>query len=134
MTIHAGARALIVLFALIANTLYADEKLWLDGTVVAVGHVASDSGTSVPSATIVLRDPGNSDPASREQIWVVTAGAYLAKTMVELKEGALFKAYRTGETSRIYGYVVVKYADKKGRDKGDFHLILKALGKEDIPH
>ena len=123
------ANALIVL-ALVP--CYA-SKAWLDGKVVAVGHV-SDSGRQIPTATIVLYDPDNANPLARRQVWAIATTAQLArKTRVNLIVGMALKAYVAGETGHYYGYVVIRYTDDKGRAKGESHAIMQALGQEDIP-
>ena len=126
----------IALLAILAGPVSANSKAiaWLDGKVVAVGHVSNDDGQEIPTATIVLYDPGNSNPLARQQVWVVTSDAYLArKTRVDLTVGTSFKAYRSGETSSIYGFLVVRYVDDKGREKSELHPILNALSVNDIP-
>jgi hypothetical protein len=110
-----------------------DEKAWLDGRVIEMGHVAGQGGHQVSTATVVIYDPGNASPLARKQVWVITADAYIAKTVVPLSVGTSFKAYRTGETSQILGFIVVRYLDKKGREKGDDHLIIDNLSAENVP-
>jgi hypothetical protein len=129
-----SAYVLLILIGILPATA-KDNKAWLDGEVTAVGHVAGNNGHQVQTATVVLYDPGNSNPLARKQVWVITAEAYLAgKTMVPLSVGTPIKAYQTGETSLIYGYIVIRYLDKKGREKGDFHLIVDALSPEEIAY
>ncbi len=126
----------IALLAIFAGPVTANNKAiaWLDGKVVALGHVSNNNGQEIPTATIVLYDPGNANPLAQQQVWVVTSDAYLArKTRVDLTVGTSFKAYRSGETSSIYGFLIVRYVDDKGREKSELHPILNALSVNDIP-
>src|SRR5437762_6710881 len=108
--------ALLTIFATPAIAKNND-KAWLDGKVVAIGHVSNDDGQQIPAATIVLYDPGNSEPLARQQVWAITSDAYYArKTRVNLSVGTSFKAYRTGETRSIYGFLVIRYLDDKGHE------------------
>jgi hypothetical protein len=124
---------LFVLAALVF-TANADDKVWLDGKVVAVGHVAANNGHQVPTATVALYDPGNSNPLARKQVWVISMEATFAqKTLAKLTVGSAFKAYRTGETRAVYGSLAVRYLDDKGRERSELHTIAQALGPEDAP-
>ena len=109
-----------------------NQKAWLDAKVVAVGHV-SNNGQQIPTATIVLLDPENSNPLARKQVLVVTLQAYSSKTHVSLDVGTLFKAYRGIETARAYGFLVVRFVDDKGHEKSEFHLIMQELSANDVP-
>ena len=119
----------------LAATAKSIEKAWLDGKVVSIGHVSGDNGHQISTATIVLYDPGNANPLARQQVWAITtATAFLArKTRVNLSVGSSFRAYRSGETTQSYGYLVIRYLDEKGREKSESHAIVQALGVEDIP-
>jgi hypothetical protein len=129
-----------ILALLLGMTVFAtpsiarhNDTAWLDAKVVAVGHVSSGDGRQIQSATIVLYDPGNAEPLAQQQVWAITSDAFSGRTKVNLSVGTKFKAYRTGETSRIYGFLVVQYVDSKGHEKSELHPILRALGQEDLP-
>jgi hypothetical protein len=109
-----------------------NDKAWLDAKVVAIGHVSSN-GTETPTATIVLFDPGNANPLARQQAWAITLQAAYSRTKVNLSVGTSFKAYRTGETGAIYGFLAIRFVDDKGREKEELHPIVTALDLRDIP-
>ena len=129
-----------LILAYFAGPAFAKDnaKAWLDGKVVAVGHVTSssfpNSGEQIPTATVLLLDPENANPFARQQVWVITTEALASRTAhVDLSVGVSLKAYRAGETSRFYGSLVIQYVDDKGREKGEWHPIVQALDVSDLP-
>jgi hypothetical protein len=124
------AFVLTVILAMALPAIAKDDRSWLDGHVASLGHTAGTNGHDIPTATVVLYDPGNSLPLARKQVWMITANAYpQAKTIVPLRAGDSFKAYIAGANE----YFVIRYLDKKGRVKGESHLIFLALGSHDAP-
>lgn len=125
--------ALVLCIGVLLESGFAKDKpAWLDGKVVAVGHVAAADGHQVPTATIVLYDPENSDPTARKRAWIVTIEAAQAKTMVDLSiVGATFKAYE----SRLPAgsLIIMRYIDKKGREQSEWHQIAASLSQNEIP-
>ncbi len=102
---------------------------WIDGKVVAAGHV-SQLGQQFATVTVVLSDPDNSDPRARIQIFVIGTDASTDRSRVDLSVGTSFKGFMT-PAPRSIGYVVIRYLDKKGREQGDFHVIVTELGVND---
>lgn len=106
------------------NAARAQKPAWLDGNVVECGHTSGNNGAQIPTCSVVLEDPGNSNPFARRETWIVTVQAYAGRTNADLHVGAHIKAYRTGETSQLYGFLEVQYLDKKGKEKQELHPIL----------
>ena len=119
----------VLLLALFFTALASPAQVWLDGIVVAVGHTTSDyGGRQIPTATVVLADPGNSNPDIRLRVLVVTMQAQSwGKTHVDLSlKDTRFKAYETGRDS--LGPMQIRYTDDKGHVKSEGHAILNELG------
>jgi hypothetical protein len=115
----------------IALSVTAGDKAWLDGKVVALGHT-SDNGRERPTATILLSDPGNSNPLMREQAWIISANPAFGKPKVILGVGTAIRAYRTGETASHYGSIAIRYEDNKGREKSELHPIAGELDPAEV--
>ncbi|MGD1094058.1 MAG: hypothetical protein ABSB35_19005 [Bryobacteraceae bacterium] len=125
-------RILVVLALAVAVMLpaTAKNKTWLDGEIVALGHVQGAFGHQIPIATVVLYDPGNADPLARKLGWIIVAN--YATANVNMSVGVGFKAYIFTKWEN-YTFMVIRYLDKKGRENGDPHLILQQVGSEDLP-
>jgi len=118
--------AVLLAFLSLSGAIRGSDKVWLDAKVISIGHI-SNNGETIPTATIVLFDPGNSNPRAQQQTWVIMLQAAYSKTNVNLRVGTEFKAYRSGETSAIYGFLVIRFLDAKGHEKSELHPILDSL-------
>jgi len=83
--------------------------------------------------TAVLYDPENSNPFARKIGLVITLQPFSGKSKVDLSVGTTLKAYRSGETSTIYGFLVIRFVDDKGHEKSELHPILQELDPSDAP-
>ncbi len=115
-----------LLFTVLAITsLHAADKEWLTGIVLESGFTTSEYGNRIPTVTVELLDPHNSNPDIRKQILIITTGEIMSnRSKVNLSVGAMFQAYRVGSG---YGGLMVRYEDKKGRTKSELHQIANEL-------
>ena len=116
-----------LLFTLLAVTsLHAAGRDWLDGKVIESGYTRDMNGHRVPTVTVVLLDPGNSNPDIRRQTLIVTAASAVdsRKSEVDLSVGMEFQAYRVGTG---YGGLMMRYQDKKGNTKSELHMVAGEL-------
>ena len=105
-----------------------DGHSWLFAAVSSVGHTKGVFGGDIPTVTLHLFDPENSNPVEQDHIWIVTADPSYGKGMRLLPEHA-YLMYRDGETRSTYGFMVVwsDDMDKKGHPKAELHAIAGEL-------
>jgi hypothetical protein len=115
-----------ILLTLATVNLHA-EPYWLDGTVMATGTTPSSTGgVRLPSVSVRVLDPENSNPLERVHTWVIVQYPLGSGKpgKIDLPIGASFKAYQAYETGSSYGCLALQYRDKKGRVRTEMHQIV----------
>jgi len=110
-----------------AHAQPSSDAIYLATYIYATGHTTNDAGEQFPTATVIVCDPGNSNPLMQQSGYIVSVQAGIGKTQVGLSAvGTWVSAYvwEFAEGSKAL-MVAYTYTDKKGRKsvRGEPHLI-----------
>jgi len=116
------ATLLFTLFAV--SSLRAADHIWMGGKVVESGYTRGLRGDRIPTVTVEMLDPENSNPNLRRITLIVTAAPATNARNIDLTVGMEFQAYRIGTG---YGGLMVQVQDQKGHTKTELHLVAGEL-------
>jgi hypothetical protein len=124
------SKILVATLLMLATVNLHAEPHWLDGTVMATGTTPSSTdGVRLPSVSVQVLDPDNSNPLERVHTWVIVQYPLGSGKpgKIDLPVGATFKAYQAYETGSSYGCLALQYQDKKGRGRTEMHRIVAGI-------